>query len=128
MWTANFEDGTAISSKQTFWTKLPEEKKKLTAVQLSHPHFPKLYISLANLDRYYFVTEAISFIQGGEGSSSTIVAELIGGFDEQLGVVTEIRLDYRGTVKSRLYPISDFKYSKDILVNGVKGNKSLNGI
>lgn len=129
MWLANFEDGSAVHSKQTFWTKLSKdyENKKLTAVQLSHPHFPKLFISLTNLDKYYFVTEAISFIQGGENSTPSIVAEVIGGFDTDLGVVTEIRLDYRGSVKSRLYPIGDFKYSQDILVDGVKSNKPVNG-
>lgn len=125
MWLANFEDGSAVTSKQTFWTTLAAakegEKKLLTAIQLTHPHYPKLFIGLSNLDKYYFVTEAVQLIQSGqEPSAPSVVAEIIGGVDTEFGIVTEIKLDYRGSVRNRIFPFSEYKYSHEILVDGIK--------
>lgn len=115
MWLANFEDGTSVTSKETFWTQLRRDKK-LTGLQLSHPHLPKLFISLTGMDAYYFVTEAVQLLNTG---STTVVAEIIGGHNTELGVATEIRLNYTGGVKVRSYPIKSYRYSKDILVPGL---------
>jgi hypothetical protein len=121
MWLANFEDGSSVTSKSCFWTQLREKGKKLTGIQLSHPHFQNLYLNLSDLDRYYFVTEAIAFLQAeGNQSSSQVVAEIIGGHNMILGVGIEIRLDYKGSVKSRIYKLDKYRYAADILVDGVR--------
>lgn len=122
MWLANFEDGSSVTSKQTFWTQLPKDKK-LSGVQLSHPHLPKLFISLSGMDLYYFATEAICPLT--DNGAATVVAEVIGGHDLEHGVATEIRLNYNGAVRVKTYPIESYKYSKDILIPGVKREPSI---
>lgn len=119
MWLANFENGIAISSKHTFWTQLKDKANgsKMTALQLTSPHYPDLSFCLSGLDRYYFVTEAVTMLTDG---SSSVVAEIIGGHNEDLGFGVEIRLEYTGTVKFKSYAIDKFKYSKEILVDGSK--------
>jgi len=118
MWLVNFEDGTSVSSKQIFWDKLPKEKR-ITGVQLSHPHLPKLYICLTDYDRYYFTQEAVAFYGASNG---TVVAEVIGGHDLKLGVGIEVRLEYTGNITIKTYPVSRFKYSQSILYEG-KGTR-----
>lgn len=127
MWTANFEDGSTISSKKKFWDQMSRDKR-LTGIQLSHPHLPKLYICLADLDRYYFTQEAVAALQGSQ--TATVVAEIIGGHDLKLGVGIEVRLAYTGNVSSRIYPVSVFKYSPNILYEGVgsNGRRPLTGV
>lgn len=118
MWLANFVDGSSVSSKSTFWTQLPKEKK-ISGLQLSHPHFAKLFLNLAGMDKYYFLAEAIALIpQNGAGSTPSVVAEVIGGHDIELGVGIEIRLDYTGNVRVRHYAIPLYRYSQEILFDG----------
>lgn len=115
MWLANFDDGTSIHSKRTFWDKVPPGKR-MTGIQLSHPHLPKLYICLADLDKYYFTQEAIAFAQG---NTPTVVAEIIGGHDLRLGVGLEVRLSYTGNVKITHYSLAGgYKFSPNILYDG----------
>jgi len=123
MWLANFEDGSSINSKSCFWTQLKDQSngKKLTGVQLSHPLFPNLHLALTDLDRYYFVTEAIQFFPGSGPTAPTVVAEMIGGHNLELGVGVEMRLDYKGSVKSKIYKLEKFKHTQDILVEGIRG-------
>jgi hypothetical protein len=116
MWLANFEGGLAISSKRSFWDRLPREKR-MTGVQLSHPYLPKLFVCLSDLDRYYYTQEAVAFLQGGQ--SATVVAEIIGGHDLKLGVGVEVRLSYTGSVSIRTYPLERYKYSPKILYDGL---------
>jgi len=118
MWLANFLDGSSVSSKSTNWTELPKDKK-LTGVQLSHPLFPKLYLCLGDLDKYYFAKESLAFFGSEQG---TVVAEIAGGHDLRLGIGIEMRLEYTGSVVTKVYPLSEFKYSPDILHEG-KGTK-----
>jgi hypothetical protein len=120
VWTANFEDGSSATSKSTFWTQLPKDKK-MTGLQLRHPLLPNLYLNLSNMDQFYFVTEAIQFMSSS--NSETVVAEVIGGVDLELKIVTEIRLDYTGSVKVRTKSIDSYNYSKDILIPGLKKEK-----
>lgn len=123
MWLANFEDGSSVTSKSCFWTQLREHHKgsKIAGVQLSHPHFQNLYLNLTDLDKYYFVTEAITFLNSEtKQSGSQVVAEIIGGHNVELGVGIEVRLDYKGSVKSRVYKLENYKYSPEILVEGVR--------
>jgi len=114
VWTANFEDGTSVNSKQKFWTQLPRDKK-LSGLQLSHPLIPKMYLCLSGYDLYHFVQEAIAFL---ENPAPNVVAEIIGAHDCKLGVVVEVRLEYTGNVKITTYPVSKFKYSPEILYEG----------
>lgn len=122
MWLANFEDGSAISSKKMFWDRIPAGKR-MTGLQLSHPHLPKLFVCLSDLDRYYFTQEAVAFLQGSQ--TPTVVAEIIGGHDLRLGVGVEVRLAYTGNVSTRMYPLERFKYSPKILYEGIGNGKPL---
>ena len=119
MWLANFEDGKTISSKHTFWTQLKEKADgaMMTGLQLTSAASPNLDLCLSGLDRYYFVTEAITMLTDAQ---SHVVAEIIGGHNLELGVGVEIRLEYTGSVKTRIYPVEKFKYAKEILVDGSK--------
>ncbi len=120
MWLANFEDGSSLSSKNTFWTQIPKDKR-VSGVQLTHPHLPNLYVNLSSLDEYYFVNEAVSLLMGGSGSR--IVAEIIGGHDAKLGVGVEVRLSYTGSINVRIFSWNKFRYSQDILVIGSRNGK-----
>ena len=134
MWLANFENGNTVSSKNTFWTQLKERANgvRMTGLQLSSPLYPELSLCLSGLDRYYFCNEAVSIFGGPvspEGVvwdksknaiSSSVVAEIIGGHNLDLGIGVEIRLEYTGSVRTRVYAVEKYKYSKDILVDGSK--------
>ena len=122
MWLANFEDGNAVSSKNTYWTQLKERSngKLMTALQLSCPIFPELSLCLSDLDHYYFVVEAVSFIGGSKSGKEEVVAEIIGGHNNELGIGVELRLEYSGSVKPRVYNVSHYKYSQEILVPGIR--------
>lgn len=119
MWLANFEDGTAITSKTTFWTQLNKEKK-LTGLQLKHPMVPNLFLNLKALDAYYFAQEAMASPQFEDPSKPVVLAEIIGGHDLLLKVGIEIRLDMRGSVKVTPYALESFRYSPQILVPGFR--------
>jgi len=121
MWLANFENGNTVSSKNTFWTQLKERANgvRMTGLQLSSPLYPELSLCLSGLDRYYFCNEGVS-IFGGETVQSNIVAEIIGGHNLDLKIGVEIRLEYTGSVRTRVYAVEKYKYSKDILVDGSK--------
>lgn len=121
MFTVNFEDGRTISSKKQYWTDLPKDSL-ISAVQLTHPHIPKLYICLADLDRYYYSQEAVAFMQS---KTPSVVAEIIGGHDLNLGVGIEVRLSYTGNVVVRAYPLDKFKFSHEILRVGLGTAKGL---
>lgn len=119
MWQASFEDGTSLHSKRTFWDQIPRGKR-MSGVQLSHPHLPKLFVCLADLDHYYFTQEAVAFLQGSQ--NPTVVAEIIGGHDLKLGVGIEVRLSYTGSISIRTYPVKSYKYSPAILYEGLGTN------
>ena len=119
MWTVNFEDGSSLTSKNVPWTEL--SGKRITGLQLHHPHIQKLYLSISDYDLYYYVVEAIA----GLGQDGRIVAMMIGGHDLDLGVGAEIRMEENGSVKFRTYPISKFRYSKDILKGGVGRSRGI---
>jgi len=121
MWLSNFENGTSISSKNVFWTQLKERSNgaKMTGLQLTSSLFPNLFLELSDLDRYYFVTEASAFIAEGVFRNE-VLAEIIGGHNLELGIGIEIRLEYTGSAKSRIYKLERYKYSKDILVEGTR--------
>lgn len=120
MWLVNFEDGSSISSKRTFWDKM-DKGKRISGLQLSHPHLPKLYICLTDQDKYYFAQEGLAFFQGPR--TPTVVAEIIGGHDLQLGIGVEVRLSYTGNVGVKTYALSQYKLSPDILYDGLRSGK-----
>lgn len=118
MWLANFEDGSTISSKTSTWMDLPADRR-ITGVQLLHPGIHKMYLNLSSdYDKYYFVCEAAAVaLQPGQ-----VVAEIIGGINEELGVVVEIRMEFTGNIFIRHFSASEFKYAKNILKEGKKAN------
>jgi len=117
VWLANLESGEGVSSKLVHWTSLSKEKK-IVGLQLFHPHFQTLYLSLKYMDFFYYTKEAIASIQ--DLANPTVIAEIIGGHDLTLNAGVEIRLDFKGTVKVYIYPLSKFKYDPSILIPGFK--------
>jgi hypothetical protein len=117
MFVANFEDGSSVSSKQMYWDDIPKGKR-ISGLQIVHPHLPKLYITLNKLHTYFYMQEAIQTFQGSGFPS--IVAEVIGGHDLKLGIVQEVRLSYMGNVTFKTYPLERFKYSPQILRDGME--------
>lgn len=122
MWLANLEDGSTVAETKQYWTDFKKETR-MTGLVLTHPRIPKIFISLSNYDKYYFAREAISTIGGGS-SESRILADIIGGHDEALGIGIEVRMEASGSVKIKSYPIAKFKYSPSILYNGKKNGKA----
>jgi hypothetical protein len=119
MWTANIENGDSLNSKMMYWTDLSKERK-LTAVQLTHPHFAKLYICLKDYDRYYYVVEAMAY--PGQPTPN-VLAEIIGAHDLENKIGIELKLTYQGNVQGRTYPLEKFGYTTDILIPGMRVGK-----
>lgn len=117
-WLANFEDGRSIGAAKCHWIDLPKDKK-ITGVQLVNPNSPKTFVCLRNYDRYYFAIEAVA----APGTQGQPVAEILGGHNLDLGVGTEIRMEFSGSVKVRTYPLSIFKFTDEILRDGLKNGK-----
>jgi len=124
MWNANFEDGSSVNSKQIFWKALPRTKK-LAGLQLTHNFFPKVFVSLTDYDRYYFAQEAVSVLGGS--SEPTTVAQVIGAHNLRLGVGIEVRLSHTGNISVKTYSVESFKYSPEILREGVGVGEARSG-
>jgi hypothetical protein len=119
MWTANLSNGDSVNSKMMYWTDLSKERK-LTAVQLTHPHFQKLYICLKDYDNYYYVVEAMAY--PGQATPN-VLAEIIGAQDLESGIGIEMKLTYQGNVQGSTYPLAKFKYTPAILIPGKRVEK-----
>ena len=116
MWTANFEDGTSVSSKNIYWTDI-DKTKKITGVFLIHPAYPNLKLCLTGLDEYFYMQEGLAlFGLSGQLQSNRAVAEIIGGVKD--GVVVEQRLEYSGVVITKSYPVAKCKVSKEVMYPG----------
>jgi hypothetical protein len=103
-----------------YWTDLSKERK-LTAVQLTHPHFSKLYICLKDYDKYYYIKEAMAY--PGQ-STPNVLAEIIGAQDLENNIGIELRLTYQGNVQGKTYPLEKFAYTREILVPGKRMSKT----
>jgi hypothetical protein len=113
MWIAEFEDGTVVDSTQMHWTDLKKDKK---IVNLA---FLKGTEGIKNMDSFYYVEEAVCEIP--PSSHYYVEAGIIGGVDISSQTIKEYRLEYRtGALRAFSKPISEFRYSKDILVPGKK--------
>jgi hypothetical protein len=122
MWVANFEDGSSVSSKKSFWNQLSREKK-MAGIQLSHPYLPRLWLCLSGYDRYYYTQEAVVILNGTQNVN--VVAEIIGAHDLKLGVAVEVRLARTGNVNVRTYPVSIYKYALEILYDGNRDDRMI---
>ena len=120
MWTANIENGDSVNSKMSYWTDL-KKSRRITAVQLTHPFFPRLYICLKNYDAYYYVKEAMAY--PGQ-STPNVLAEIIGAHDQENNIGIELKLTYEGNVQGRTYPLERFSYATSILMPGKKIEKT----
>lgn len=119
MWRAVFEDGTSADSSQMYWTDIPKDKKieKLTLSPLEKEFVGKV---LSGLDSYYYVIEAIAVVSSGK-TVGNLEAEIIGGVNLELKTFSELRFNHRtGVLEETTKPMSEFKYSKDILIPGKK--------
>lgn len=119
MWLVNLENGKGVCENDMYWTDL-DKITKLTGVTLVNSNMPRLSIGLSNYDKYYFAREASSIIGSGEAK---ILAEIIGGLDESLRIGIEVRMDPSGPVNIRTYPITKFKYSPSILLDGKRSGR-----
>lgn len=124
MWLANLDNGESISSKSFHWLalrqKAMEGNKKVSAVQLFHPHIAKLDLTLKHMDFFYFTKEAICSPQSEDPSTPVVIAEIIGAHDLLLNSGVEIRLDYKGSVRVTVYALPKFKYDASILIPGFR--------
>lgn len=114
MWTANIENGDSVNSKMMYWTDLSKDRR-LTAVQLTHPRFQKLYVCLKDYDFYYYVVEGMAY-PGQEHPN--VLAEIIGAQDLENKIGIELKLNYQGNVQGKTYPLDKFSYAPEILVPG----------
>lgn len=115
MFVVNFEDGSSTSSRRTAWLDLPKDKK-IKSVQLMHPRYPNLYVLLKGHDKFYFMKEAVA----QPGQQGVVVAEIVGGHDNELGVGIEVRVELSGNVIVKHYDRNYFRYAKEILREGVR--------
>lgn len=121
MWNANLEDGSAVNGASKTWDDLGRDKK-LTGVQLMHPHVPAVSIGLAGYDQYYYYKEAVAVMQGSQ--EPTVLAEILGGIDHSLGILVEIRLTYTGSLRVRTRSSEKLGVSTKVLREGKPDDKS----
>lgn len=120
MWRVLYDDGIGIDDQNTYWTELPKDKP-ISKVTLFSGNNPFIGRELSGMDKYYYVKEAITTIGVSSPSKHTIVAEIIGGVNLIEQTIEELRYDCQyKSITSVIKPLSEYKYSEDILLPGKK--------
>lgn len=117
MWKVLLEDGSSVDSGEKYWTDLSKENK-IVKLQFASSDPPDWVEELSGMHSYYYVVEAIAEIPS---MNTRTEAEIIGGIDLEKDTITEIRFNYLNeTIEQSCRPLSEFKYSMDILIPGKK--------
>lgn len=137
MFILKFRDGSQLSSKDCAdnWDSVPLHKE-ISSMQLTLPlkaarrndkgemeELPARTISISGYNRYYYSKEAIATVLVNHGEASdfadkrmsgekhgTDVAEIMGGIDDRVGMVFQVRVARDGNITTRHFPIEQLEF------------------
>lgn len=113
-------DGTPMT-----WDDVPKDAR-IANLQLTHPNVIEYrdgagvvvkkaapIVSIGSYDRYYFHNEAVASMQMGgktpQLKDHRLVAKVIAGIDDKIGLVVEVRVDLYGNTDVRRFPVSQLE-------------------
>lgn len=133
---------STAESKYLTWDDIPKEIK-ISQIQLTYPFKIELkatpeaeaktvapLLTIGKYDRYFFYNEAkVDILVMGEkpiqGGKTTLLAKVVGGIDNKLRMVFEVRLDRNGNCTNSRYPLKHLEarmkagtFRKDIIRSG----------
>lgn len=140
MFILKFKDGSQLNSKEckNSWDDVPTDKE-IGSMQLTLPlrahrknnkgeleELPARTISISGYNRYYYSKEAVATVLvNGTPSGQpdkisgqhkgTDVAEIMGGIDDRVGLVFQVRVAKDGNISTRHFPISQLEYADHAL-------------
>lgn len=135
MFIVHLKDGRTIIEETVVWDEIPDG---ITSLQLTLPYrrriqledgswkdFPRPTISIQGYDRYYFGNEAISVFATADGiirgeQEGMKTAQIIGGIDDKLGIVFQIRVDRNGNIQTNRFPIGSLQIAEHAIRRGIR--------
>lgn len=109
-------DGKEYLEAQDFcWDMIPPDVE-ISQIMLAAPRGDR--VSLAGCEAYYFMNEGIAVLEDGVVKQMDgVTAKTVGGL--RGGIITEVRVEHTGEIKTRSFPERDFRYAEHVWRPGI---------